>query len=167
MGRVNRFEGKTVAELAILHDAKLANKSGYIHLSRDDYSGDLHRWVWATLRGPIPDGFEIDHINGIRHDCRIDNLRCVQKLINARNHAMHSDNSSGVNGLYKAQSGRNKANTYWVARWVDPQLGKRKAKHFSINRLGEIEARQAAIKHLDTVRDEVLKPNGYSDRHGI
>lgn len=35
MGRINRFEGKTVNDLAVLHDVKLANKSGYIHISRD------------------------------------------------------------------------------------------------------------------------------------
>lgn len=166
MGRVNRFEGKTVDDLAVLHDVRLTNKSGYIHLSRDGYSGNLHRWLWTELKGPIPEGFEIDHINGIRHDCRIENLRCVPKIINARNHALHSDNSSGVNGLTKASSGRNSMNQYWVARWVDPDSGKRNAKHFSIAKLGDSVARKAAESYLETVHTAVLRPNVYSVRHG-
>lgn len=166
MGRINRFEGKTLAELAVLHDARLANKSGYIHLSRDGYSGDLHRWVWAQFNGPIPDGHEIDHKNGVRHDCRIENLRCVPQALNTRNRAKQSNNSTGVNGLSKAASGRNIDNVYWVARWVDPTSGKRKAKYFNIDKLGCDAARAAAERHLATVGESVLRPNGYSARHG-
>lgn len=166
MGRVNRFEGNTVNDLAVLHDVKLANKSGYVHISRDEYSGNLHRWLWMELKGPIPEGFEIDHINGIRHDCRIENLRCVPKALNARNHAINDDNSSGVNGLTKAASGSNSRNIYWIARWVDPSSGKRKARYFNIDKMGDHGARTAAENHLSSVMNSILIPSGYSERHG-
>ena len=39
-----------------------------------DYS---HRHIWRELKGEIPDGFEIDHINNNKKDNRIDNLQCI------------------------------------------------------------------------------------------
>lgn len=43
-----------------------------------------HRVAWAMHYGVWPDG-EIDHINGVRDDNRISNLRCVETRINAQN----------------------------------------------------------------------------------
>lgn len=36
-----------------------------------------HRAIWEAVNGPIPLGMEIDHINMIRDDNRIENLRLV------------------------------------------------------------------------------------------
>ncbi len=44
-----------------------------------DYS---HRHIWRQLKGEIPDGYEIDHINGNKHDNRIENLQCITKADN-------------------------------------------------------------------------------------
>ena len=35
----------------------------------------VHRIVWDAFNGPIPKGFEVDHINDIRTDNMLDNLR--------------------------------------------------------------------------------------------
>ena len=45
----------------------------------------VHRIIWEMFNGPIPDGMEIDHINRIRDDNRIENLRLVNKSLNAFN----------------------------------------------------------------------------------
>lgn len=45
----------------------------------------LHRAIWETFVGPIPDGYEIDHINSDRLDNRLCNLRCVKHTENMRN----------------------------------------------------------------------------------
>ena len=37
----------------------------------------VHRLIWETFMGPIPDGLEIDHINRNRTDNRLENLRVV------------------------------------------------------------------------------------------
>lgn len=68
----------------------LTNNRGYIRVSWDrGASGRVreyaHRLVWFMFNGVIPDGHEIDHINGIRTDNRIENLRVVDKSGNAQN----------------------------------------------------------------------------------
>ena len=45
----------------------------------------VHRKVWEDANGTIPDGMDIDHINGDTHDNRIENLRCVTRSQNHYN----------------------------------------------------------------------------------
>lgn len=58
----------------------------------------LHRLAWFISTGFIPAG-EIDHINQIKHDNRISNLRDVERFVNLRNKGMNSKNTSGVTGV--------------------------------------------------------------------
>ena len=37
----------------------------------------MHRDVWISANGPIPDGHHIHHKNGHRDDNRLDNLECI------------------------------------------------------------------------------------------
>lgn len=45
----------------------------------------VHRIIWETFNGEIPDGMEIDHINTVRNDNRLSNLRCVSPKDNMNN----------------------------------------------------------------------------------
>ena len=45
----------------------------------------VHRLVYETFVGEIPNGYEIDHINTIRDNNRLDNLRVVTHTENNRN----------------------------------------------------------------------------------
>ena len=58
-----------------------------------------HRVIWSMHYGDWPAG-QIDHINGIRTDNRITNLRVVTNQENAKNMAMKKSNKSGVTGVY-------------------------------------------------------------------
>ena len=62
---------------------KMAN--GYYVAGSTAFQGLVHRMVYEVFEGPIPDGMEIDHINTIRGDNRIENLRVVTKIGNRRN----------------------------------------------------------------------------------
>ena len=42
----------------------------------------VHRLVYEAFNGEIPEGYEIDHINGFRDDNRLENLRMLTKLEN-------------------------------------------------------------------------------------
>ncbi len=57
-----------------------------------------HRVVWAMTTGAWPED-DIDHINGVRTDNRIENLRAVTRAENLRNAAIYSTNTSGVVGV--------------------------------------------------------------------
>lgn len=59
----------------------------------------MHRIIWEMHNGDIPEGMEIDHINHIRDDNRIENLRLVSRTQNAKNLSMRSDNTSNVVGV--------------------------------------------------------------------
>lgn len=56
-----------------------------------------HRLVWQLVHGKLPD--EIDHINGIRTDNRLVNLRSVTRKENCKNQGRDKRNTSGVTGV--------------------------------------------------------------------
>lgn len=74
------------------------NSDGYLAGTIMSCGFLAHRVAWAYHYGEWPLG-EIDHINGDRTDNRLQNLRVVTKLENARNQKRASNNSTGVTGV--------------------------------------------------------------------
>lgn len=79
------------------------NKNGYrtCRILVDDYgtarSFYMHRLIYWFLKGEWP--AVIDHINRDKLDCRIENLRDVSQQVNAQNKSMHSNNTTGYQGV--------------------------------------------------------------------
>ena len=94
--RVQR--GKALAGLV----ARTLNSSGHIKIGIDGYEYLAHRLAWLYVYGQMPEN-EIDHINGIRSDNSINNLRDVPSFVNRRNTARYSNNTTGVTGVSKAK----------------------------------------------------------------
>ncbi|WP_407312077.1 HNH endonuclease [Desulfosporosinus sp. SB140] len=65
--------------------------SGYI----DHKKIRMHRYLMD-----VPDGIDIDHINGVRTDNRKSNLRFATQAENRRNKRVRKDSISGVKGVY-------------------------------------------------------------------
>ena len=61
---------------------KCKDKNGYVIVA---HTRLVHRIVWETFNGEIPEGMEIDHINTIRDDNRLENLRLVTHKENCNN----------------------------------------------------------------------------------
>lgn len=59
--------------------------TGYKVVSFDGMQAYVHRLVWETFFGEIPQGWEVDHINGDIADNRTENLRCVTPKQNRSN----------------------------------------------------------------------------------
>ena len=120
---------------------------GYLRGRLDRRQFKAHRVIWALYHGEWPDG-EIDHINGIRDDNRIANLRLVNPVENQRNQALRSDNTSGISGVC------------WIAKrqkWEARVKLQGRCKHLGY--FDEIEAAASA-------RAQILRAYGFSSRHG-
>lgn len=59
----------------------------------------VHRVVWEEANGPIPDGYYVDHINHIRTDNRVENLRLATPSESACNVRTGTRNTSGFKGI--------------------------------------------------------------------
>jgi hypothetical protein len=63
------------------------NKHGYIQIYADSADVLLHRYVYASVHGPIPDGHEVHH-RCVNPSCaRLDHLELVPAVDHARLHA--------------------------------------------------------------------------------
>lgn len=60
-------------------------KNGYMYVTVCGKQILMHRFVWEAFNGEIPDGMEIDHINTIRSDNRLENMRLVTSKENKHN----------------------------------------------------------------------------------
>ncbi len=86
------------------------NNDGYIGLAINNKQMKAHRIIYFLFYRKWPDG-EIDHINGIRDDNRICNLRDASKEHNQQNQRKpRSDNKSGFLGVsYRKDTGMYRA----------------------------------------------------------
>lgn len=82
-------------------------RSGY-WFARDSSGAKkyLHRLVWEMHFGPIDQAGQIDHINGVRSDNRIENLRVVSSELNMKNKRVTPKNSTGHRGVSALPSGK-------------------------------------------------------------
>ncbi|MCU6682169.1 HNH endonuclease [Leclercia sp. H6W5] len=86
------------------HAGKVAGslgKDGYIKIRIKDKVLLAHRIAWAMHhQSEIPDGMVIDHVNHIKSDNRILNLRVISSSSNSRNMRLSDLNTSGYHGVY-------------------------------------------------------------------
>lgn len=71
-------------------------RNGYLRASIKGKSYSFHILIYNTFIGEIPKGLVIDHINGIRDDNRLSNLRCVTQSEN-----MFNAQKNGHKGQHK------------------------------------------------------------------
>ncbi len=124
-------------------EAGYLTSKGYLHVRIYGEAYYAHRIAFAMFHGRDLEGLA-DHKNGDRADNRIDNLREVSHIVNARNSKKISRNKSGVTGVHFVKKYGN-----WRAKISGKSLG-------SFETFEEaVEARRNAEKAL-----------GFSDRHG-
>ncbi|MNQ84444.1 hypothetical protein D3C85_995720 [compost metagenome] len=78
----------------------------YVTISIDGQKYQAHRLAWLYVYGEWPSNF-IDHINQIKNDNRISNLRDVTKSVNSSNTPVRSHCRSGHKHIkYDSRDGR-------------------------------------------------------------
>lgn len=73
-------------------------KFGYISICIEKKIYQAHRLVWLYIHGSWPEK-HLDHMNNIRSDNRICNLRECSDVQNSQNRSKQSNNSSGYKGV--------------------------------------------------------------------
>lgn len=73
--------------------------AGYVKITIKGKQYQAHRLAWLYVYGKWPDN-SIDHINGVRHDNRIANLRDVTDRVNSENQRKaHKRNKTELLGV--------------------------------------------------------------------
>jgi HNH endonuclease len=103
-----------------------------------------HRVAWVIYYGTYPKN-DVDHINGIRHDNRIENLRDVKRSTNMMNSKMYSRNTSGKSGVSRSEN-------VWRVQ----------------TKVNGVWHRSSFAKFEDACiyRDSLFSTLGFSERHG-
>lgn len=131
-----KYKGKQAGSL---------KKHGYYEINIDGKIVFAHRAALAISHGDWPTG-EVDHINGIRSDNRLENLREVSRSENQRNRAISARTRSGVHGVSKRNG-----------RWV-VNVGTGNGRH-----IGTFDTFEEAVE----VRTLVAMDRGYHPNHGL
>lgn len=77
----------------------VSTTSGYARLNVDGVLYLSHRLAWVHFYGCISEALVIDHINRVRTDNRICNLRLATNTQNRYNTKTQSNNTSGTQGV--------------------------------------------------------------------
>jgi hypothetical protein len=75
----------------------LNKRTGYRVMSLDNKTYLVHRLIWLLHHGYLPK--QIDHINRIKTDNRIENMRGATPSENVINTGLRKDNTSGCKGV--------------------------------------------------------------------
>ncbi len=90
---------KPAGNVKVGDQAGSINDHGYVIIRINKRIYAAHRLAWLLTHGQMPTF--VDHINGIKHDNRIANLREVSCAQNSQNRGTPRHNSTGVKGVYR------------------------------------------------------------------
>lgn len=123
----------------------------------------IHRIIWVLTYGSIDPDLVIDHLDGNPFNNTINNLSLKIRKDNQRNQKQNSNNKTGITGvtLSKNESGQ----FYYNAQWVEID-GTENRKHFSVAKLGDVLAKELAIKcRKEQIERLILEGADYTERH--
>jgi hypothetical protein len=124
--------------------AGTTNNYGYICIKIFYKKYKAHRLAWLYTYGEFPED-QMDHINRIKNDNRIANLRAVTHTENMKNRSLQSSNTSGHAGVY----------------WIKDRQKQWRVRVKNIN-YGYFKSKQDAIKKAK----EAYKELGFHENHG-
>lgn len=133
-----RFAGEEVGALL---------NPGYLYVNLKKSVMLVHRIIWVIVYGYWPE--QVDHINHVRTDNRLSNLREVNASGNAQNTSLPADNTSGRIGVYWFKQ----RNTWYARIKVGPKN----------HHLGYFKEKNDAI----AAREAAERKFGFHANHGL
>lgn len=91
-----------------LMQSTIKDSFGYLKVWTKMNDRFVHRIIYETFVGHIPDGYQIDHINTIKTDNRLENLRCVTPKENTNNPLTLKHKSDVRKGVFSSKDACNK-----------------------------------------------------------
>tara|TARA_R100000951_G_C2637073_1_gene179641 strand:+ start:15 stop:533 length:519 start_codon:yes stop_codon:yes gene_type:complete len=137
-GRFYRTEDRGRYKKDVLVGAN-HDKRGYRKVSIDDKQYYEHRLVYLYHHGYLPN--EIDHMNGIKNDNRVENLRACTRTENNHNKGIQKNNTSG----YKGVSFNKSIGKWEVYLWIEK--AKKNLGYYSDLELAGLVADEARDKY--------------------
>jgi hypothetical protein len=121
---------------------------GYIHVSIDQVHMKGHRVAWAMYYGAWPDG-NLDHINGVRNDNRIANLRIADQHQNIANSCVRVNNKCGIKGVMETPNGtwlaqiKSHGKQYYLGKFKTKEEAARVYQEAAEKHFGEFAKKQS------------------------
>ena len=138
-GFFTRIAGVKGHQAGLVSNCK--NVKGYVQIMVDYKNYTAHRLAWLYVHGRWPHN-QIDHINRIKDDNKITNLREATNSENQINIQVRKHNTSGITGVVK-DSKSNK----WVAQIIRNNKKYYLGRHSSVS-----EAAKAVAKKDDELK---------------
>lgn len=126
-------------------EAGSVSSNEYLHIGIDGRQYLAHRLAWLHVHGEWPNG-QIDHINRVKTDNRLSNLRACSPRENSRNRKIRCDNKSGVPGIHWS----NKKNAWGTSVAVA-------GRQVSAGYFNDLGSAEQAIKQLREARIAVAR----------
>lgn len=106
------WSARNIAGISFGSLAGTVHHSGYVNIKVRGKVHLAHRLAWIYVYGSLPDdGQVIDHVNRVKTDNRICNLRTATNTQNNYNTAIRTNNTSGLIGVHlQKQTGKYVAN---------------------------------------------------------
>lgn len=111
-------------------------QAGYLRVHTKLGTAYVHRIIYETFVGPIPDGYEIDHINTVKTDNRLENLRWVTPKENMNNPITMKHNSeahkgnTSARGIPRSEFGRKFKDHYGITKYQNPKIYEREKQWY-------------------------------------
>lgn len=102
-----------------------------------------HNIIWSMMRGVIPEGMYIDHIDGNTLNNRLENLRLVSASENQRNQRIPKSNTTG-----------------------EMCVSAHKPGFYQVQVAGKYFGRARSIQEAVKIRDRAFKLMGCHENHG-